>query len=100
MPDGAPPAQALARTTHLCVGAHQDDIEIMAQAGIAECFEAEGKFFTGVVATDGAGSPRAGPFAACSDAEMQVVRRDRAARARRRSANTTCRSSWRTRAAP
>ena len=81
VPDGTPQEAALKRTTHLCVSAHQDDIEIMAQAGIAECFEAEGKFFTGVVATDGAGSPRAGPFAACSDVQMQVVRRTEQRRA-------------------
>lgn len=28
------PAAALARVTHLCVAVHQDDIEIMAHAGI------------------------------------------------------------------
>jgi len=81
VPDGAAPGLALARTTHLCVGAHQDDIEIMAQAGIAECFETADKYFTGVVATDGAGSPRAGPFAGCSDTQMQVVRRTEQRRA-------------------
>ena len=30
IPDGMPAEQALARTTHLCLAAHQDDIEIMA----------------------------------------------------------------------
>ena len=74
-PDGTPPEQALARTTHLCVGAHQDDIEIMAQAGIAACFGSTEHFFTGVVATDGAGAPRAGPAAARDDATMRAVRR-------------------------
>ena len=38
VPDGASPEAALARTTHLCIAAHQDDIEIMAYHGIAECF--------------------------------------------------------------
>ena len=38
VPDGLPPAAALARTTHLAIAAHQDDIEIMAYHGIAECF--------------------------------------------------------------
>jgi hypothetical protein len=37
VPDGIPVATALARTTHLCIAAHQDDIEIMAYHGIAEC---------------------------------------------------------------
>ena len=70
------PDQALARTTHLCVVAHQDDIEIMAHAGIAECYGRADKHFTGVVVTSGAGSPRSGRFAAMTDAEMQKVRRD------------------------
>jgi len=73
--DGASPAAALARTTHLCVAAHQDDIEIMAHTGIAECFGCADKHFTGVVVTNGAGSPRAGRYAAMTDAEMQAVRR-------------------------
>ena len=76
VPDGASPDAALARTTHLCVAAHQDDIEIMAHAGIAECFGRADKFFTGVVVTNGAGSPRTGRFASMSDADMQRVRRD------------------------
>ena len=38
VPDGSPADAALARTTHLCIAAHQDDIEIMAYHGIAECF--------------------------------------------------------------
>jgi hypothetical protein len=38
VPDGMEPAAALARTTHLCVSAHQDDIEIMAYHGVSECF--------------------------------------------------------------
>ncbi len=29
-PDGAPGAQALARTTHMGISAHQDDLQIMA----------------------------------------------------------------------
>ncbi len=73
-PAELPPVAALARTTHLCVGAHQDDIEIMAHAGIAACYEQPGRHFTGVVVTNGAGSPRAGKFAAMTDAEMPGVR--------------------------
>lgn len=74
-PDGTPADVALARTTHLCVAAHQDDIEIMAYAGIAGCYERADRHFTGVVVTDGAGSPRAGRFAAITDAEMPAIRR-------------------------
>ena len=38
-PAGLTAERALERTTHLCVGAHQDDIEIMAYAGLAACLE-------------------------------------------------------------
>ncbi|HLK18895.1 MAG TPA: PIG-L family deacetylase [Bryobacteraceae bacterium] len=74
VPDGAAPDAALARTTHLCIAAHQDDIEIMAYHGIAECFGSSGKWFSGVVATSGAGSPRSGIYGAYTDEEMQKVR--------------------------
>ncbi len=80
-PDGSAPAGALARVTHLCVAAHQDDIEIMAQAGIAECHAQTDKFFGGVVVTDGAGSPRSGAYEKYSDAQMCAVRRDEQRRA-------------------
>ncbi len=69
------PDAALARTTHLCVAAHQDDIEIMAYHGIAECFGRTDRWFSGVVVTNGAGSPRAGVYANFTDAQMQDVRR-------------------------
>jgi len=72
--DGSAPDAALARTTHLCIAAHQDDIEIMAYHGIAECFGRKDRGFTGVVVTNGAGSPRAGIYGQYSDEEMQKVR--------------------------
>src|SRR3954464_8059992 len=74
--DPVSPEVALARTTHLCIGAHQDDLEIMAHAGITECFGRPDKHFTGVVVTNGAGSPRTGRYAAMTDGAMQEVRRD------------------------
>lgn len=73
--NGLSPDAALERTTHLCVAAHQDDIEIMAYHGIAECYGRTDRWFSGVVVTDGAGSPRAGIYANYSDAQMQAVRR-------------------------
>lgn len=69
------PDAALARTTHLAVVAHQDDIEIMAYHGIAECFGRGDRWFSGVVVTNGAGSPRTGLYANYTDAEMLEVRR-------------------------
>jgi len=74
VPDGSAPDAALARTTHLCIAAHQDDIEIMAYHGIAECFGRKDRGFTGVVVTNGAGSPRAGIYGQYSDDDMQKVR--------------------------
>ena len=59
VPDGDDADKALARTTHLCVIAHQDDIEINAYPAVAECYGKADKFFTGVTVTNGAGSPRA-----------------------------------------
>ena len=75
VPDSATPAEeALSRVTHLCIGAHQDDIEIMAQSGISDCLDGKGKAFGGVVVTNGAGSPRAGSFASHTDEQMLAVR--------------------------
>ncbi|HLP08068.1 MAG TPA: PIG-L family deacetylase [Opitutaceae bacterium] len=80
-PAGGDPAAALARVTHLCVAAHQDDIEIMAHAGICDCLEQPGKAFGGVVVTNGAGSPRSGRYAAFTDDQMISVRREEQRRA-------------------
>jgi len=73
--DGSPVDTALARTTHLGVAAHQDDLEIMAYHGILECFGRQDKGFAGVTVTNGAGSPRDGIYAQYTDEVMQVVRR-------------------------
>lgn len=75
VPDGLPLDKALARTTHMAIGAHQDDLEIMAYHGIAECFGRDDQWFTGVVATNGAGSARSGIYERFTDEEMQQVRR-------------------------
>ncbi len=74
VPDGLPVDEALARTTHMAISAHQDDIEIMAAAPILECFQQPDKWFTGVVATDGRGSPRDDLYAAYTDEDMHTVR--------------------------
>lgn len=74
VPDGEPVEDALARTSHLCFSAHQDDIEIMAAQPILECFQQRDKWFTGVVVTDGRGSPRNGLYEEYSDDEMRLVR--------------------------
>jgi LmbE family N-acetylglucosaminyl deacetylase len=74
VPDGTAPAEALTRTTHLCICAHQDDIEIMAYHGIAECFGLHDRWFAGVVVTNGAGSPRTGIYGQYTDEQMLKVR--------------------------
>ncbi len=75
VPDGKPVEEALARTTHMGVGAHPDDIEIMAFHGILECFGKPDKWFTAVVVTNGAGSPRVDLYENYTDEQMVEVRR-------------------------
>ncbi len=75
IPDGSPADLALLRTTHLAIGAHPDDLEIMAWHGILECFGKSEEYFTGVTVTNGAGSARDGVYAHYSDEQMQAVRR-------------------------
>lgn len=74
IPDNMPEEQALARTTHLCFAAHQDDIEIMAAQPILKCFQQEDQWFTGVTLTDGRGSPRDKLYKDYSDEEMRLAR--------------------------
>lgn len=76
VPDGMPVDEALGRTTHMGIGAHQDDLEIMAYHGILECFAMDDRWFTAVTCTNGSGSPRAGLYADYTDEEMMDVRRD------------------------
>jgi len=75
VPDGGPSAQALASSTHIAIGAHQDDLEIMAFQGILECFGQKDMHFAGVTVTNGAGSPRDDLYASYTDEDMQKVRR-------------------------
>ena len=72
--DGCTVAEALAKTTHLAVGAHQDDIEFMAMHGILECFQQTDRWFSGVTVTDGAGSSRSGPYEEYSDDDIRKIR--------------------------
>lgn len=74
IPDMLPLEKALERTTHLAIGAHHDDLEIMAIDGILQCYQQTDKWFTGVIMTDGSGSPRSGIYKDYSDDEMCAVR--------------------------
>lgn len=75
IPDGKSVAEALTRITHLGIGAHQDDLEIMAFHGIAACYAKDDCWFGGITCTNGGGSPRAGIYADHTDAQMMAVRR-------------------------
>jgi LmbE family N-acetylglucosaminyl deacetylase len=75
VPDGRTPDEALARVTHVGIGAHADDLELMAFHGIARCLSTPGCWFGGVVASDGARAPRIGRFSALSNEELRDVRR-------------------------
>lgn len=75
VPDGQPIEAALARTTLMGVGAHQDDLELMAYHPILKAFTTDGEWFTGVTVTNGAGPARAGMYKDFTDAQMIEVRR-------------------------
>ncbi|KNY27027.1 PIG-L deacetylase family protein [Pseudobacteroides cellulosolvens] len=75
IPDGKPVVEALKRTTHMTVSAHHDDIEIMAYHGIAECFNSNSNWFTGVVVTNGAGSSKGEFYSSFSEEEFINIRK-------------------------
>ena len=74
VPDGRPGDEALARTSHMGIVAHPDDLEILAYPAILECLGRDDRWFTGVVATDGRGSARTGRYAAVTDDAMVLIR--------------------------
>lgn len=73
--------KALARTTHMGIGAHPDDLEIMAIHGIGACHKRKDRWFTGVIVTDGGKSPRHGKYADLDDRQMRDVRLEEQQRA-------------------
>lgn len=75
IPDGLSETEALARITHLGIGAHQDDLEFMAFHGILAGYDSTEKWFGGVTCTNGAGSSRTGPYAEYSDRHIMSIRR-------------------------
>ena len=81
IPDGLPAADALARITHLGIGAHQDDLEFMAFHGILACIHSDTEWLGGVTCTNGGGSARTGPFADFNDGQMIAARREEQRRA-------------------
>ncbi len=73
-PDGKTGPDALSRTTHLGIGAHQDDLEFMAFHGILACYDRTDRWFGGVTITDGRGSSRTGPFKDWTDDQIAAER--------------------------
>lgn len=75
VPDKESRDAAFERTTHLGIGAHQDDLEFMAFHGIVECFHTDKKWFGGIICTDGTGSARSGRYFGVDPAELSQIRR-------------------------
>jgi LmbE family N-acetylglucosaminyl deacetylase len=75
IPDNKPISEALARTTHMAVAAHQDDIEIFSYHGILNCFGKDTEWFFGTVVTSGAGSPRNNIYTDYTDEDMKKIRK-------------------------
>ena len=73
-PDGKTGPEAIRRTTHLGIGAHQDDLEFMAFHGILACYDRADRWFGGVTITDGRGSSRAGKFKDWTDDQIAAER--------------------------
>jgi LmbE family N-acetylglucosaminyl deacetylase len=61
---------ALESCTHLGVGAHPDDLEVMAHHGILQCFGSAKHNFFGVTCTTGGGSTRSSQFENLSEEEF------------------------------
>jgi len=72
IPSQKPLEEVLANISHVAIGAHQDDIELMAIDGIEQSLGKER--FLAIVVTDGRGSPRSGPYQDYSDDQMQQLR--------------------------
>jgi LmbE family N-acetylglucosaminyl deacetylase len=65
---------ALRQTTHLGIGAHQDDLEIFAIHGILQAYSDPELSFSGITVTDGRGAPRSGPYRDMSDDDLWKIR--------------------------
>lgn len=76
VPDGVDLASAFARVHggSLGIGAHQDDLEIMAIHGIGPASKRSLEKFAGVTVTDGRGSPRKGRYKNLTDDELAKIR--------------------------
>jgi LmbE family N-acetylglucosaminyl deacetylase len=78
------------KVTHLGIGAHQDDLEIMAMDGVHQCFKSNDLWFGGITCTDGSGSARDGKYASYSNEEMALVRQEEQVEAAKRGKYLFC----------
>jgi len=76
VPDGMDQQCALQRCSHMGIGAHQDDLEIMAFHGVLACYDNPGQWFCGVTCTDGTGGPRKQGLEDLTPAEVGVLRNE------------------------
>ena len=74
IPDEKHGPVAFSRTTHLGIGAHQDDLEFMAFEGILACYDRDDRWFGGIIMTDGRSSSRKGPYAGWTDDQIAAER--------------------------
>jgi len=74
VPDGAEAETALQRCSHLGIGAHQDDLEIMAFHGVLSCYNNPDDWFCGVTCTEGTGGPRKEGLEQLSPEEVGALR--------------------------
>jgi LmbE family N-acetylglucosaminyl deacetylase len=74
VPGGAKADIALQRCSHMGIGAHQDDLEIMAFHGVLSCYDNPDDWFCGVTCTDGTGGPRKEGLEQFSPEEVGALR--------------------------
>jgi LmbE family N-acetylglucosaminyl deacetylase len=74
VPDGVDEQLGLQRCTHMGVGAHQDDLEIMAFHGVLSCYDNPDDWFCGVTCTEGTGGPRKEGLEQLSPEEVGALR--------------------------
>lgn len=66
---------AFKRITHMSIGAHPDDLEIMSYDGILKCYKQKDKWFFGVVVTDGANILKNNVYETFSNDEIKKIRK-------------------------
>ncbi len=69
------------RITHWAIGAHPDDVEIMAAHAILSCYRRTDRLFGAVTVTDGRGGKRLGPYSHLSAKAMAELRQQEQLRA-------------------